>query len=367
MIKETKRLHSLDVLRGFDMFWIIGGGALVAAVAEATGWSWANALAQQVHHHSEWSGLHFYDLIFPLFMFISGVAIPYAMGSRREQDVHRSLLAWKALWRMALLVVFGIIYNGVLQNGFKEVRVASVLGQIGIAYFVAAMVFLFTNTLRPRILVLAGILAAIAILQLLIPLPGFGAGNLTPDGSINAWIDQRLLPGVLVFSTYDPEGILCVVSATSVTLMGVFAGMLLRSPAWTPNQKTIRLLIGGAGLVAVALALSPVYPVIKKIWTVPFDLLAVGISAMLLAGFYFAIDVKGWRRGSLFFTVIGLNPITIYLANRLVDFTYTSRFLLGSLAVAAGAWEPAIIILGVLALEWLLLYCLYKNRIFLRV
>ena len=365
--EPQERLHSLDVLRGFDMFWIIGGGALVAALAEATSWGWASELAQQVHHHVEWSGLHFYDLIFPLFMFISGVAIPYSIASKREKGASQAKLAWKAFRRMVLLVVFGTIYNGALQHGFAGMRAASVLGQIGISYFFAAMAFIFTDSLRPRLFGLAGILGGIAILQLLVPVPGFGAGNLTPDGSINAWIDQLFLPGKLYFETYDPEGVLCIVSATSVTMMGALAGMLLRNTELSPNQKTIRLLIGGAGLAAVALALSPAYPVIKKIWTVPYNLLAAGLSALLLALFYFVIDVKRWRNGTLFFKVIGLNSITIYLGSRLIDFSYPSKFLLGWLATPAGDFGEMILVAGVIVLEWLCLYHLYKNKIFLRV
>jgi len=365
--EPQERLHSLDVLRGFDMFWIIGGGAFLIAASKAVDWGWLHLLAQQMGHHVEWSGLRFHDLIFPLFMFISGVAIPYAIASKHGKGASRVQLIWKAFRRMLLLVVFGIIYNGALQNGFANMRIASVLGQIGIAYFFAALVFIFTSSLRPRIFWLAGILVVIAILQLLAPVPGFGAGNLTPDGSINAWIDQHFLPGKLIYGTYDPEGVLCIVSATSVTLLGALAGMLLRNPELSPNQKTTRLLIGGVGLVAVALALSPAYPVIKKIWTVPYNLLAAGLSTLLLSLFYFVIDVKEWRRGSFFFKVIGLNSITIYLGSRLIDFSYPSKFLLGWLATPAGDFGGMILVAGVIVLEWLCLYHLYKNKIFLRV
>lgn len=363
----SQRLQSLDILRGFDMFWIIGGGALVAAFAEITGWGWAHALTLQVTQHVGWNGMHFFDLIFPLFMFISGVAIPYAISSKREKGASRAQLAWKAFRRMGVLIVLGLIYNGVLQNGFAGMRAASVLGQIGIAYFLAALVFIFTDSLRPRLLWLTGLLGGIAILQLWVPVPGFGAGNLTPDGSINAWIDQRFLPGVPICGNYDPEGVLCIVSATSVTLMGALAGMLLRTPAVSPNQKAFRLLTGGAGLVAVALALSPLYPIIKNIWTVPYNLLSAGLSALFLALFYFVIDVKGWNKGFLFFKVIGLNSIAIYLGSRLIDFSYTSRFLLGWIAIPAGEFGGFIIMTGVLILEWLFLYLLYKNKWFIRV
>jgi predicted acyltransferase len=120
-------------------------------------------------------------------------------------------------------------------------------------------------------------------------------------------------------------------------------------------------------LVIVAVALSPVYPIIKKIWTVPFNLLTAGISFLLLALFYFIIDVKGWQKGTLFFRVIGLNSITIYLGVRIIDFYHTSEFLLGWLSKPAGDFGAVIIIAGAIIAEWLFLYYLYKNKIFLRV
>lgn len=365
--KESRgRLKSLDVLRGFDMFWIIGGGSLLGALAKIADWNWLNAVAEQLHH-VDWNGFHFLDLVFPLFMFISGVAIPYAITSKRDKGVSKSSLVRKVTRRMILLVVFGLVYNGVLKNGFPEMRAASVLAQIGISYFFASLIVIYTDSITPRFYWLAGILAGIAILQFLVPVPGFGAGVFTPEGSINAWIDQHFLPGRLIYGTYDPEGVLCIVSATSVTLMGTFAGNILRRKVFSPNKKALILLVSGLSLVILSLALSPVYPIIKKIWTVPFNLLTAGLSFLLLSLFYFIIDVRGWRFGTLFFKVIGLNSITIYMGVRIINFYHTSEFLLGWLSKPAGDFGSVIIITGVIITEWLFLYYLYKNKIFLRV
>lgn len=365
-VVKTERLSSLDTLRGFDMFWIIGGDELITVLSKVTGWSWMEPIAGQMHHAS-WAGFHFEDLIFPLFMFISGVAIPFALTSRLEKGTAKSILHKKVFQRMILLVLFGLLYNGAFKNGFSDMRYPSVLSQIGIAYFFAALIVINTNTLKARILWLTGILAGIAVLQHLVPVPGFGAGTFTPEGSINAWIDQHVLPGKLIYGTYDPEGVLCIISAISVTLMGTFAGVLLRDKAINPNKKTIILLISGASLVVIALVLSTFYPVIKKIWTVPFNLLTAGISSLLLATFYFIIDVKSWNKWILFFKVIGLNSITIYLGGRIIDFWHASEFLLGSFAGLMGNFGEVLIILGVISLEWAFLYYLYKNKIFLRV
>jgi len=364
--KTKERLNSLDTLRGFDMLWIIGGGALIEALAKATGWNWTEVLANQMHH-VKWEGFHFEDLIFPLFMFISGVAIPFALTSRLEKGTPKMVLYKKVFVRMVLLILLGFVYNGALRNGFSNMRYPSVLSQIGIAYFFAALIVINTTTLKARIFWLLGIFAGIATLQLFVPVPGFGAGVFSPDATINAWLDQRFLPGRLIYETYDPEGILCIVSAISITLMGTFAGLVLRNKKITPNRKTVILIVVGVSLVIVALLLSPVYPIIKKIWTVPFNILTAGISFLLLAVFYYVIDVKMWNKWILFFKVIGLNSITIYLGMRIINFHHSSTFLLGWIANPMGIFGDVIIVSGVLAIEWMLLYYLYKNKIFLRV
>ena len=120
--KQPDRLQSLDVLRGFDMFWIVGGGSLIVALAATLKWGWLDVVAEQLEH-VPWAGFHFEDLIFPLFMFISGVAIPYAITAKVELGANRKDLFKKIVKRGLLLVVLGIIYNGALKNGFENMRV----------------------------------------------------------------------------------------------------------------------------------------------------------------------------------------------------------------------------------------------------
>ena len=365
---QTERLASLDMLRGFDMLWIIGGGSLIISLAKTTQWGWLQVIAEQMEH-VKWDGFHFEDLIFPLFMFISGVAIPFAITAKVEKGVNRNLLFRKILKRGIILVLLGILYNGALEKGFTNMRVASVLGQIGLGYLFAATIVLYSRSFKIRLLWLLGILAGIATLQLAIPVPGYGAGLLDPVGGINAWIDRLLLPGRLHGGTFDPEGLLCIVSAITVTLMGSFAGFVLRDGNPASQRKAGVLAVVGAALFTVALLLSTFYPIIKANWTVPFNLLTAGIGFMLLSLFYFCIDVKNWTGGIiayklLFFKVIGMNSITIYMATRILNFNQVSRFFTGWLASPLGDW---IIILGAITLEWLLLYSLYKKKIFLRV
>ncbi len=370
-MKQPERLQSLDVLRGFDMLWIVGGGSLIVALAKATDWGWLHVIADQMEH-VRWEGFHFEDLIFPMFMFISGVAIPYAVTAKVEQGVNRKTLFNKILKRGILLVILGIIYNGNLRRdfaGISDMRFASVLGQIGLGYLFAATIVLYTKSFKTRLVWLIGIMAGIATLQLAIPVPGHGAGLLDPEWGMNAWIDRLLMPGRLHGTTFDPEGLLCIVSAITVTLMGALAGSVLRDGKPASKRKAGILAVGGVVLVIVALILSPVYPIIKACWTVPFNLLTAGISSILLSLFYFSIDVKDWTHGILsykvlFFKVIGMNSITIYLGHSIIDFEHASNFFLGCLSAPLGAW---IVILGSIVIEWMFLYYLYQKKIFLRV
>ncbi len=364
---SKERLQSLDTLRGFDMAMLVGIGGILIALADATGWGWMEALARQ-QHHVEWNGFRFYDMIFPLFMFISGVAIPYAINSKVEKGLAKSRLLKKIFIRLLALIALGLLYNGAMSRGFTNLRYASVLSQIGFGYFFAALIFLYSRSIRGPIFWLLGILTGVAALQLFVPVPGYGAGTFEPASTINAWLDQLLLPGRLYDTDFDPEGILCIVSAVSATLLGAISGYVIRSTTYSPSRKALYLGIGGVVLIAFALALSPVYPVIKKMWTVPYVLMAAGFSALLLSLFYYVIDVKGSRRWTLFFRVFGMNSITIYMADRIIDFHDISRFFLNWTSIHISEQVGAIFIAsGILLMQWAVLYFLYKKSIFLRV
>jgi predicted acyltransferase len=360
-----ERLLSLDALRGFDMFWITGGGTLVAVLANYTGAGWLKVLAEQMEH-VPWVGFHFEDLIFPLFMFISGIAIPFALVSKLEKHVPKNELAIKAVKRAIILVFLGLIYNGVFSNGFENPRTASVLAQIGLAYMFAALIVIYTKSFKQSLYWLGGILVGIGILHLLVPVPGIGAGVLTPEGCINGYFDRMFLPGRLYGGTFDPEGLLCILSAVTVTLMGSVAGHFLRDKKSNDQQKIKTLSLIGVSSIALALLLSTFYPIIKACWTGSFNLLASGIGFLLIALFYWVIDVKGWKKWSFFFRVIGMNSIFIYLLYDLVDVGRTANYLFGWTSLL-GEFGQIVSIVGSIMMVWSLLYYMYKKEIFLRV
>jgi len=371
-----KRLLSLDALRGFDMFWIVGGGSLVAALAQWSGAGWFEILSIQMKH-ATWEGFRFYDLIFPLFMFIAGIAIPLSVKSRMETGVDKKTLVLKAFKRMVILVVLGMLYNGVFRKGFADARYASVLGQIGIAYFFTYLVVIFSRSFKTSLFWLVGILAGVAFIQLLIPVPGIGAGVLTPEGCINGYIDRMFLPGRLAYGPdgngvptggiFDALGILCIVSATGITLMGTIAGNILQRATLTEYRKTGILAIIGLTLIVVALLLSPFYPVIKKCWTTTYNLLAGGLSFLLISLFYLVIDVWHIQKWSFFFRVIGMNAIFIYLLVVITPVGNITDAFIGWAINPMGTAGELVHVLGILAGEWLLLYYMYTKKILIKV
>jgi predicted acyltransferase len=374
--ESNNRLLSLDVLRGFDMFWITGGAYLINTLAGVYNTKWLTVLKEQMEH-VPWNGFHFLDLIFPLFMFISGVAIPYSIKSGYIKNKSRRAIWLKALRRMIVMILLGLLYNGVFQEGFTNARYVSVLSQIGISYFFAFLIIIYSRSLRTVIFWLSGILAVIAFIQLFVPVPGIGAGILTPEGCINGYIDRLLLPGRLAYGhegmlnsgkgIYDALGILCIVSATGITLMGAVAGNILQRTLITGHQKVGILSVIGIALILIAFSMEPFYPIIKNCWTTTFNVLAGGISFLLLALFYFLIDVSHIQKWSFYFKVIGMNSIFVYLLVRIIPVREVVVLFLGWITKPIGESGNIVIAIGSLAGVWLLLYIMYKKNFFIKV
>lgn len=361
---KSERLLSLDALRGFDMFWIVGGRELAVAVSR-----WSNIGVDGVRHqfeHVAWEGFTFYDLIFPLFLFLVGAAIPFSIGSARQRQTPVATIHWRIARRTALLFLLGLVYNRDLDLNPETFRLAGVLQRIALTYCAAALLVMHTG-LRTQAAVLVGLLLGYWALIGLVPAPGSGFGDYTPAGALPGWVDRQFLPGKhVVYGFGDNEGILSTLPAIATALLGAFAGHWLRSPR-APWTKAVGL--AAAGLVCLALGglWHAWFPIIKNIWTSSYVLFAGGWSLLLLAAFYTLIDVLGYRRWSFFFVVIGVNAITIYLARRLIDFNSTNTFLFAGAARLLGSFGPVLLAAGVVALEWALLWVLYRAKIFLRV
>jgi predicted acyltransferase len=357
-----ERLHSLDALRGFDMFWIVGGNAIVVAWADSNDWAWLD-WAQRQTEHVEWNGFTFWDLIFPLFLFVAGAALPFSFAARRARGDGDAKLARHAVRRGLTLVALGLVYNGLLRFDLEHLRCASVLGRIGLAWMFAALIALRT-TWRGRIAWIAALLLGYWAALSWIPVPGHGAGVLEPGATLTDWIDRQLLPGVLYRGDRDPEGLLSTVPAIATALLGVLAGEWLRRGDASELRKVVVLFIAGSVALALGALWDLAFPINKNLWTSSFVLWTAGWSALLLAASYLVVDVWRARRASFVFEVIGLNAITIYVLQAFVDFDALAKLLF---AKGALKLHPALLAAGGLGLKWLLLFALYRARIFLRV
>ena len=364
------RLQSLEALRGFDMFFIMGGAGPLAALAQWAPCGFTEALAQQMDH-VEWHGLAHHDTIFPLFLFIAGISFPFSLAKQRAGGKSESAIHWKVIRRGLTLVLLGILYNGLLEHwNFSEARYASVLGRIGLAWMFAAIIYLHSGW-RSRSFITAAILIGYYLLVRFIPAPdGGGADVFSAQGSIVGYIDRILLPGKIYYGNIDPEGILGTLPAIATALLGMFTGewVKLERPGLTPGKKAAWMVVAGIVMLSVGLLWHLDFPINKKMWTSSFVLVVGAYSLLMFALFYWLIDVRGWRRWTLFFTVIGMNPITIYLGQKFINFHYTSeKFTSGLIALLPEQCQPFFTSAAYIAVCWLFLYFLYRQRIFLKV
>lgn len=361
-----QRIASIDALRGFDMFWIAGGDRIIRSLYKV----WPNAVTRVLDtqfEHVKWEGFHFYDLIFPLFLFVVGVVLPFSLTRRMEEGADRRHLYRHIVQRFAILFLFGLIYGNLLDFDTHTLRIPGVLQRIAIAYLVAGLVVMVTG-IRGQASVAGGILIAYWLIMKLVPVPGVGAGVLTPEHNLGGYLDRLIIPfKMCCYDFGDNEGILSTLPAISTCLLGAMAGHWLRSKDFTPIRKAQGLAVAGAACLLIGGIWSFNFPIIKNIWTSTFVLWAGGWSLLLLALFYWIIDVRGYQRWSFFFKVIGMNAITIYLVDRFFHFSVITDVFLHGIYRFIGPYRPVVESTAVVFTAWLFLYFLYRQKIFLRV
>lgn len=369
---KPERLISLDALRGFDMFWIMGGNLIIIELAKLVNIQPLNWLAKNMEH-VEWHGFHFYDIIFPLFLFLAGVSMPFSFEKRMKQEGSRRDLYIHMAKRMLILIFFGLITRGLFTISWSEfgdkMGYTSVLARIGIAWFFAAVIFINTN-LKTRALWFGGILIVYWLILALIPAPGFSAGDFTHDGNLVGFIDRLILPGRLTEGNFDSEGILSTIPAIATTLLGAFTGHLIKNvKEFTPVQKGYIMVGSGVVLMFLGWLWGLTFPINKKLWTSSFVLYAGGLSVILLSIFYLIIDVWKFKKWAFPFVVIGMNSITIYMVQRgIMSFTSMRDFFFwGLIKSVSPEWQPLLNAIGFSIAAWVFLYFLYKKKIFLKV
>lgn len=368
-IEKPKRLNSLDALRGADMFMISGGGAFIYYMHGKTDWNWLNTLALNMEHPGWLEPITFYDFIFPLFLFISGISLAFSVGSQLSKGASNTDLYKKAFKRMIVLMVLGLIYKNSPMNIFDpaHIRYSSVLGRIGMATFFTTILYV-NFSWQKRLLWIGGILLTYYAAMFLIPVPGFGAGNMSMEGNFAGWIDRMIMPGRLINGVFDENALATSFQAFTLTIFGAWAGDILKELKTTSTQKTKLLFFIGVSLLALGLLWGLHFPIMKKMWTSSFILVTAGASFLVMDLFYWLIDVKNYTKWTLFFKVIGLNSLLVYYLNHFIDFRYTAAKLFsGIYSFVNPNWHIVIETFIATVLLWLLLHFLYKKKIFIKI
>jgi predicted acyltransferase len=363
---SAERIISLDALRGFDMFWIIGGQQLAFAVAK----SFSDPPPAWLEYHLEhvsWEGFSAWDLIMPLFLFVVGAAMPFSFARRTDQGQSKAAVYAKMARRFVILFILGMMVQGhLLDFNLSTLHVfANTLQAIAVGYLVAGVVMLNLRIVG-QIVVTALLLIGYWLLLTYVPFPGHAAGTLEPNANLALWVDKVVLGRFRDGTPYT--WVLSGMTFTATVMLGVFSGHILRS-MMHPMQKFLALTAMGLACLAGGYAWSEWgnCPIIKHVWTSSMVLWAGGWSYLLLALFYLVIDVAGWRRWAFPFVIIGMNAITIYVAYWFIPFRQISELLVGGLAGHLGAAGPVVVAFTAVLLAWLLLYHLYRQRVFLRI
>ncbi|MCL6086835.1 MAG: DUF5009 domain-containing protein [Actinobacteria bacterium] len=364
------RTLSIDALRGFDMFWIMGSSELAIALLMLGKSNWALRLAAEFRH-SGWNGFTFYDLIFPLFLFIVGLAIPFSLSKyHRENRINYKNAYIRIISRTIILFFLGLCINGFLDFNFASMRWPGVLQRIAICYMLAALLTLHIPS-RFQFLAIGIIIGVILIgywlVMRYVPVPGVAAGEyLSREGNLAGYIDRLLIPGRLYYEFGDNEGLLSTLPSLATTLSGVLTGRFLKSEK--PQVFKLKWIFISAFItVSFGVLWNFSFPVNKILWTSSFVLVTSGCSLFLLALFYWLIDYKGYKKWAFPFIVIGMNAITIYVVQGLFDFGIIVNIVIHGFLGYLGPAKDIFFLICLVALKWLFLYFLYKRKIFFKV
>lgn len=406
MPNETKspapsRLMSLDALRGFDMFWIMGGETLASSLEKISANPVTHAFATQLEH-VEWEGFRFYDLIFALFVFIMGVSIVFSLNKAMDQHGLGGALK-RVFTRFVIMFAVALFYSGGFASAWPDIRLLGVLNRIALCYLGGALIFcLLRDKWRGIAAVAASLLVGYWALMTFVPFPDLrpvnAAGELVSkemtatnvaqlnwnttntltgvfEKGVNLanYIDSKYLPGRKHDKIWDPEGLLSTLPAIASCLLGMLAGLLLKNQRMNDRRKVTLLISAGVVSIIAGFAWGIQFPIIKKIWTSSFVLVTAGYSAVLLGVFYLVIDV--WKKQSWCqpFVWYGMNAITVYLADNVIGFRRVASRLLGTDvkaffdAYVTPGFGDLMLSFGEIGIGLWLVWFLYQRKIFLRM
>jgi len=367
-VGEGGRLLSLDALRGFDMIWIMGLATVVRLAAGYLPDGLGGWIISQMKH-APWGGFSFYDLIFPLFLFMVGVSFPFSYASQVRKGATSAKIHLRLFKRMALLIFLSMIHCGALQFDLEKYRYLSVLQRIGITGFLAALAYVH---LKPKFRVTLAVAILIGYWALLTfcpsPLAPDGAGPYVANGNIVDWLNGFLsLRAWFGHDPFEARDIPLAVFQVPLALLGMFASDIVRSERLSSVGRSARLAVLGAILLVagIVLVLSGC-DIVKNITTPSFMLVSGGLCLLLFALFHWVVDVKGFVAWSFPLRVVGMNALVAYLIHSIVPIGSIARFFFGGIA-SLTCCRDLVLALGYFLICWLVLWFLYRKNTFLKV
>ena len=372
-----KRLESLDALRGFDLFFLVALGPLLRSVIRAADLPWLNSF-QWLLLHQDWTGFSPWDLIMPLFLFMSGITIPFAYSRYRNESDKRPLIR-RLVKRVLLLWLFGMIVQGNLRALDPEhiYIYTNTLQSIAVGYLFSVLFYLYTSKRTQIIASFALLLLYWAAMQF-VRIGSFGGGDYTPEGNLCEGIDRAVLgrfrdgaemqDGTVIFAAgYYYTWILSSLNFVVTVMSGMFAGYIAKSRELAEKRKVQSFLGIGAVLVVLGWTWNLVLPVIKTIWTSSMVFVSSGYCFLLMGLFYYWIDYKGHRGHLTWLKVYGLNSIVAYMLAETIRFHCIGESLLYGFEQYLGSFYVPLIVLSNTAVVFFILWVMYKQRIFLKV
>ncbi len=365
-ILSKERVISVDALRGFDMFWIIGGDIGFQSLDKVFHNSISGFIKVQFDH-VEWLGFHFEDIIMPLFLFLVGVSMVYSYRKRLSNGSSDKSLWIHTIKRVLILWILGMMVQGnLLHYDFSHFQFyTNTLQAIASGYLISTVIILYLPVFYQIIATIALLIVYWAILTL-IPLGGTTANAYTPDGNVAMYVEKIVMGRHIGWGAYT--WIVSSLNFGASVMLGVFAGYILQS-AKDKIKKLGNYLILGVLLISLALILNIWHPIIKHIWTSSFVLFSGGICLLMLAVFYLVIDVWNVRKGTQWMIIIGSNAIFAYVAWHLFSTSLSgmAEVFLNGLKPHIGDWFGALSIFGGTTILYMILWYMYKNKTFIKI
>jgi predicted acyltransferase len=363
----NERLASIDILRGFDMLFLVGAGDILRGLIEGFD---SAALAPVYHQlsHVEWIGFTAWDIIMPLFLFTSGLSMTFSFGKLYKQGYTKSKIYAKVLKRFCLLFLLGWLVQGhLLDLRIDTFQIyCNTLHSIAFGYLITALIMLNISKASLQLAAGASLLVVYWALLSFVPVPGVGSGVLTPDGNLAMYIDRAVF-GRFMSPTTEYTWLLTSLGFGATVFSGYYAGLMLKKQE-TPNRKLLSLALVGVALIAAGLLLSLQMPIIKKIWSCSMILYSSGFCYLLLALSYLLTDklqIQSWW--TQMFRILGMNAIAAYMLYSIFGLGKVSALLLHGLEQYSGAFFPFFVSLGQFGILFFIIHHMYKYRIFLKV